>query len=76
MSDAIQDLDALYYPYINIRDEAWLKTTLLYFPHVVRMVPPNYRTNANGFMRTLTQTSRGSQRATFGVLFLAQLCSG
>jgi hypothetical protein len=33
------DQDALYYPYIHVRDAAWLKATLLCFPHVYRMVP-------------------------------------
>jgi hypothetical protein len=30
---------ALYYPYIHIRDVMWLKTTLLLFSQVQRMVP-------------------------------------
>ncbi len=30
---------ALYYPYIHIRSEHWLKATLLNFPKVYRMVP-------------------------------------
>ena len=36
----ILDRDALYYPYIQIRDVNWLKATLLCFPQVRRMVPP------------------------------------
>ncbi|HEX7317760.1 MAG TPA: hypothetical protein VF297_27910 [Pyrinomonadaceae bacterium] len=36
------DRDALYYPYIRIRDVNWLKATLLSFPHVYRMVPAGY----------------------------------
>jgi hypothetical protein len=31
--------DALYYPYIMIRDVNWLKITLLCFPQVRRMIP-------------------------------------
>ncbi len=31
--------DALNYPYIRIRDVNWLKSTLLLFPHVARIVP-------------------------------------
>lgn len=34
------DRDALYYPYIHITDANWLKSTLLCFPNVRRMVPP------------------------------------
>ncbi|MFN0172485.1 MAG: hypothetical protein ACKV22_39280 [Bryobacteraceae bacterium] len=30
---------ALYYPFIHIRSEHWLKLTLLCFPKVVRMIP-------------------------------------
>jgi hypothetical protein len=37
-----KERDALYYPYVHIRDVNWLKRTLLIFPHVVRMVPRNY----------------------------------
>jgi hypothetical protein len=33
---------ALYYPYIHIRSEDWLKTTLLYAPNVRRIVPEGY----------------------------------
>ena len=33
---------ALYYPYIHIRDERWLKATLFCLPTVKRIVPANY----------------------------------
>jgi hypothetical protein len=33
---------ALYYPYVHIRDERWLKATLLCVPVVKRMVPDTY----------------------------------
>ena len=33
---------ALYYPYIHIRSENWLKATLLCVPAVKRIVPSNY----------------------------------
>lgn len=36
------DRDALYYPYIHITDVNWLKSTLLCFPNVRRMVPSSY----------------------------------
>jgi hypothetical protein len=40
MSDTIAlDRDALYYPYIHIHDVNWLKSTLLCFPSVHRIVP-------------------------------------
>jgi hypothetical protein len=42
---AIIDHAALYYPYIHIRDDNWLKATLLCFPSVERMVPPSYAVN-------------------------------
>ncbi len=33
---------ALYYPYIHIRSEDWLKATLLCVPVVKRLVPETY----------------------------------
>lgn len=33
---------ALYYPYIHVRSEEWLKATLLYVPVVKRLVPEGY----------------------------------
>jgi hypothetical protein len=39
------DRDALYYPYIHFRDVNWLKATLLCFPQVRRMVPPEFSLN-------------------------------
>jgi hypothetical protein len=38
----VLDRDALYYPYIHFRDVNWLKATLLSFPQVRRMVPPDF----------------------------------
>jgi hypothetical protein len=34
---------ALYYPYVHIRSELWLKATLLCVPAVTRLVPEGYR---------------------------------
>lgn len=42
---SIRDRDALYYPYIHIRDVNWLKAALLCFPHVRRMVPAGFSLN-------------------------------
>jgi hypothetical protein len=36
------DRDALYYPYIHIHDVNWLKSTLLCFPSVHRILPDAY----------------------------------
>jgi hypothetical protein len=35
---------ALYYPYIHVRDEAWLKYAALYWPKMGRLRPPDYGT--------------------------------
>lgn len=56
MSEATKDMDGLYYPYIHIRDEGWLKTTLLYFPHILRMVPPDFETGDSAFVQSLAST--------------------
>ena len=47
MPDAPKVIDrgALYYPFIHVRDEEWLKATLLCFPFVDRMVPAGYEVN-------------------------------
>ena len=43
MDDVIAlDRDALYYPYIHIHDVNWLKSTLLCFPSVHRILPDVY----------------------------------
>lgn len=34
--------DALYFPYIHVRDEDWLKSAALYWPSVRRLVPAGY----------------------------------
>src|SRR5262249_55594740 len=31
----------LYYPYFRIRDDRWLKVMALYWPKIVRLVPPH-----------------------------------
>lgn len=65
MSDAFKR-PALYYPYIHIRSEHWLKATLLCVPAVKRMVPDEYTpedlpnivtyTKIKGLNGTLLQT--------------------
>lgn len=32
----------LYYPYIHIRDEEWIKTAALYWPRLARIVSDDY----------------------------------
>ena len=40
--ESLRERPALYYPYIHIRSEHWLKATLLYAPTVTRIVPDGY----------------------------------
>jgi hypothetical protein len=35
---------AVYYPYIHIRDQRWLKVAALYWPRMVGIVGPDYPT--------------------------------
>jgi hypothetical protein len=35
--------DALYFPYVHIRDDDWLKVAALYWPTVRRLVPAGYQ---------------------------------
>ena len=51
-----EDRDALYYPFIHLRNEAWLRSALLFFPHVVRMTPPGYDINNSPFVQELAAT--------------------
>src|SRR5215471_12941354 len=54
MEDAmvhVPDRDALYYPYIHIRDVNWLKGTLLCFPQVRRIVPSDFPLNDSAEVR-------------------------
>jgi hypothetical protein len=39
---SVEDADALYYPYVHVRDVGWLKRNLLLFPRVCRMVPAGF----------------------------------
>jgi hypothetical protein len=41
------DRGALYYPFIHVKDEHWLKATLLCFPFLDRMVPSGYEVNVS-----------------------------
>jgi hypothetical protein len=45
-------LPALYYPYIHVRDDAWLKTAALFWPSVRRLVPAGYRKHDSETART------------------------
>jgi hypothetical protein len=52
---------ALYYPYIHIRDEQWLKTAALYWPSIYRLVPDDYfrsdgRTSAAFYLANILRT--------------------
>ncbi len=60
MSSTIQLRDALYYPHIHIRNATWLKATLLCFPHVIRMTPPDFELNDTGLVARLSKT-KGSR---------------
>jgi hypothetical protein len=57
----VLDQDALYYPYMQIRDVNWLRTNLVLFPHVFRMVPDGYPPKEDPAVIpfSVTQGSRG-----------------
>jgi hypothetical protein len=38
-------LPGLYYPYIHVRDDEWLKAAALYWPSIRRLVPGGYSTH-------------------------------
>ncbi|MFE7275976.1 DUF6236 family protein [Streptomyces sp. NPDC057623] len=45
----------LYYPYIHVRDERWLKTAALYWRELARVVPDGYRLSDSRTARVLTE---------------------
>jgi hypothetical protein len=47
---------ALYYPYIHIQDSNWLKSTLLWFGQIRRIVPEQYTINDPPEVKAFTQT--------------------
>jgi hypothetical protein len=64
--------DLLYYPYINFRDEDWLKMAALYGDSVSRIVPVNYPTRKtetvvalqeNDFIRDISPVEAGPKPA-------------
>jgi hypothetical protein len=44
---------ALYYPYLNIKNESWLKAAALYYNEISRIVPPGFNTNDSEFVYQL-----------------------
>lgn len=45
----------LYFPFINFRDEAWLKLTSLYWDRMGRIVPSRYGLRDSATVRDLKQ---------------------
>lgn len=43
----------LYYPYVHVRDERWLKAAALYLPGLARVVPIGFLLNDSETVRTL-----------------------
>ena len=73
--------DFLYYPYINFRDEEWLKMVALYGDSVSRIVPVNYPTRKtktvaalaeHGFIRAIAPHEAGDKPAQTFSTFLAE----
>ncbi|MBM9506555.1 DUF6236 family protein [Actinacidiphila acididurans] len=67
------DRFGLYYPYVRIRDEEWVKTAALYMPALARVVPGGYHVDDSptvralrdelGFVRTV-DPAQAAQRLT------------
>ncbi|MFC8434925.1 hypothetical protein [Streptomyces sp. NPDC057253] len=43
----------LYYPYIRFRNEEWLKTAVLYWPKLARVISGDYPVADSGTVRAL-----------------------
>jgi hypothetical protein len=48
----------LYFPYVQVRDDDWLKLAMLYWPRIYRIVPPDYPMQES-------RTARDFRRAGF-----------
>ncbi len=46
---------ALYYPYIHLQDEQWLKTAALYYDKLSRIVPEQFVTHDNDIVKQLSE---------------------
>ncbi len=55
MSNNVNSYDYLYYPYINFRDDTWLKKMVLYADSVARIVPHRYPTRHTEMVDLLTK---------------------
>src|SRR3954447_7376209 len=74
MSESVAlDRDALYYPYVHITDVNWLKSPLLCFPGVHRMVPADYVPEDSDEIKEFCQIEgpRGQPLLTSANLFSA-----
>ena len=60
--------DALYYPYIHLHDVNWLKGTLLRFPQLRRMVPPDFILNDSPEVRKFREVAVGAGNARRSLL--------
>jgi hypothetical protein len=43
----------LYYPYVHMRNEEWVRLALLYWPRIARLVPQGYPVNDTRTVKTL-----------------------
>jgi hypothetical protein len=66
----MEERDALYYPYIHVRNLDWLKATLLCFPHVLRMVPSDFHLNDSSETREFTKVMGRRKEPLLGTVEL------
>ncbi|KOV12371.1 hypothetical protein ADK60_32260 [Streptomyces sp. XY431] len=45
----------LYYPYVHVQDDAWMKTAALYWPQIARVVPDGYPVRDTDSARALAE---------------------
>jgi hypothetical protein len=81
-TDSKEPRPALYYPYIHVRSEHWLKATLLYAPAVKRIVPETYEPEDSfqiakytqiigphgALLQTVPANSKAADQAQFRIL--------
>ena len=60
-ANVLEDREALYYPYIHIRDEEWLKKTLLVVAGMARMIGAGFTPDDSPLVKELSTQRHGQK---------------
>jgi hypothetical protein len=54
----MESYQALYYPYVHFKNDAWVKLSALYWDKLKRIVPEGYPTEDSATVRGLAASSK------------------